>query len=230
MTGAAGVILLGVAKAFAEGLEPATARPEGWIGTSAQWAQGLGLALGLLNLVILILAWRGLRRGGSVLAVGGMLFVSITLLPLVVTFIGYLHGFQQMETVQACGGCHGMKPFVSDLMDPKSEALAAVHFKNRYIQEHHCYTCHSDYGMFGTVSAKLAGVRHVYYHVTGTYPQPIKIASAYPNARCLGCHGESQKFLRSEGHPKEAQPQLVAGTVSCLDCHGPAHMPKEAAK
>jgi hypothetical protein len=37
VTGAAGVTLLGVAKAFAEGLGPAIARPEGWIGTTAQW-------------------------------------------------------------------------------------------------------------------------------------------------------------------------------------------------
>jgi cytochrome c nitrite reductase small subunit len=224
----AAVALFGATEAFAANLGPATARPEGWIGTTAQWTQGLGLALALLNLVILVLAWRGLRRGGSVMAVGGMLFVGLTLLPLLVTFVGYLHGFEGMETVQSCGGCHPMRPFVNDLTDPKSEGLAAVHYKNRYIQEHQCYTCHSDYGMFGTVAAKLAGVRHVYYYVTGTYTLPIKIASPYPNVRCLGCHGESQKFLTSAGHPAADQPQLVAGKVSCLDCHGPPHTPKDA--
>lgn len=224
----AGVALLGVAEAFAANVGPAAARPEGWIGTTAQWTQGLGMALALVNLVILVLAWRGLRRGGSVLAVGGMLFVGLTLLPLILTFIGYVHGFPQMETVQSCGGCHVMTSHVNDLTDLKSESLAAVHYKNRYIQEHHCYTCHSDYGMLGTATAKLAGVRHIYYYVTGTYTLPIKIVSPYPNVRCLGCHGESQKFLKSEGHPGEVQPQLVAGKVSCLDCHAPAHTPKDA--
>jgi nitrate/TMAO reductase-like tetraheme cytochrome c subunit len=121
-----------------------------------------------------------------------------------------------------------MTPFVNDLKDPKSEALAAVHYKNRYIQDNHCYACHTDYGMFGTATAKLAGVRHIYYYVSGRYTVPIKIASPYPNARCLGCHAESQKFLNSDGHPKEDQPQLFAGAMSCLDCHGPPHTPKEA--
>ncbi len=222
------VALFGTTEALAADLGPATARPEGWIGTTEQWTQGLGLALGLINLAILVLAWRGLRRGGSVMPVGGMLIVGLTFLPLIVTFVGYLHGFHGMETVQSCGGCHEMTPYVNDLTDPQSVGLAAVHYKNRYIRESQCYTCHSDYGMFGTAAAKMAGVRHVYYHVTGTYTLPIKIAAPYPNVRCLGCHGESQKFLKSEAHPKEVQPQLVAGKVSCLDCHAPAHTPKDA--
>ena len=33
-------------------------QPEGWIGTAEQWAQGLGIALALLNLGVQILAWR----------------------------------------------------------------------------------------------------------------------------------------------------------------------------
>lgn len=224
----ASVALLGATEAVAADLGPAIARPEGWIGSTAQWTQGLGLALGLINLVLLVLAWRGLRRGGNVMAVGGMLIVGLTLLPLLVTFTGYLHGFHGMETVQSCGGCHVMTPYVNDLTDPKSEGLAAVHYKNRYIQENQCYTCHSDYGMFGTAAAKLAGVRHVYYHVTGSYTLPIKIAAPYPNVRCLGCHGDSQKFVKSEAHAGEVRTQLVSGTASCLDCHAPAHTPKEA--
>lgn len=223
------VALFWATEAFAAGSPgPAVAQPEGWIGTTTQWAQGLGFGLALLMLILLVIAWRGLRRGGSVRMLGGVLFLALTLLPLLVMFVGYLHGFQEMETVQACGGCHVMTPFVNDLKDLKSEALAAVHYKNRYIQDNHCYACHTDYGMFGTASAKLAGVRHIYYNVTGSYTLPIKIASPYPNGRCLGCHGESQKFLNSDGHPKEDQPQLFAGAMSCLDCHGPPHTPKEA--
>ena len=186
------------------------------------------MALALVNLLILVLAWRGLRRGGSVVAVGVLLFVGLALLPLVLTFVGYVHGFREMETVQSCGSCHVMTPYVNDLTDPKSEALAAVHFKNRYIQEHHCYTCHTDYGMFGTAAAKLEGVRHIYYYVTGTYTLPIKIAHPYSNVRCLSCHAESQKFVKSEGHAGEIHSQLLAGKASCLDCHAPAHTPKAA--
>ena len=64
--------------------------------------------------------------------------------------------------------------------------------------------------------------------MTGAYALPIKIAAPYPNLRCLGCHGESQRFLKSEAHGGEVRAQLVSGAASCLDCHAPAHTPKDA--
>ena len=118
-----------------------------------------------------------------------------------------------------------MEPYLADLQNPESSSLAATHYKNRYIQEHHCYTCHTDYGMFGTLQAKMDGLGHVVRNITGRYSLPLKIAHPYPSARCLACHGESQKFLRSEGHPKEDLPKLLSGETSCIDCHGPAHPP-----
>ena len=204
-------------------------RPEGWIGTADQWTQGLGIALALLNLIVLVLAWRRLRQGDApVRPALGLLFIGLMVLPVVVIFLGYSKGMAGMETVRACGGCHVMTAYVADLQDPASEALAAVHFKNRYIRENQCYTCHSDYGLLGTVSAKIDGVRHMVHHLGGTYTLPLKIAHPYPNVRCLECHGGSQKFLKSEGHPAEVRPQLMSGEMSCLTCHAPAHTPKEA--
>jgi nitrate/TMAO reductase-like tetraheme cytochrome c subunit len=118
-----------------------------------------------------------------------------------------------------------MDGHVNDLRDPKSDSLAAVHYKNRYIQENHCYTCHSDYGMFGTVSAKMEGLGHVWHNTTGHYEKPIKIAKPYSNLRCLNCHSGSQKFLAK--HDAAELPKLAANQDSCLDCHGPAHKPGE---
>ena len=46
-------------------------RPAGWIGTTEQWTQGLGIVLAALNLLILFLAWRALRRNGSTQGVRG---------------------------------------------------------------------------------------------------------------------------------------------------------------
>ena len=99
-----------------------------------------------------------------------------------------------------------MTPFVQDLRDPASETLAATHFKNRYIQDHHCYTCHSDYGLAGTLSAKLGGLGHVWRYTTGSYTLPIKIAKPYSNTQCLQCHGASQKFLKSRDTPRRRCP------------------------
>lgn len=205
-------------------------RPEGWIGTTEQWTQGLGIALVLLNLIILVLAWRRLSRGETPRQVLGLLFVGLLLLPVIVIFFGYTQGMAGMETVQACGGCHVMTSRVEDLHDPDSESLAAIHYKNRFIREHQCYTCHADYGMLGTITAKMNGVGHIVHHLRGDYPLPLKIAHPYPNVRCLACHAESQRFLKSAGHPPEMRPELMSGQTSCLTCHGPAHTPKEATR
>lgn len=204
--------------------------PHGWLGTTSQWLRGLGIAFALLNLVLLGVAWRSLRLPPLTPTARGWLFVAVGLVPAMVAFLTFAHGLERSSTVASCGSCHVMTPFVQDLRDPASETLAATHFKNRYIQEHHCYTCHSNYGLAGTLSAKLAGLGHVWRYTTGSYSLPIKIAAPYANAQCLHCHGASQKFLKSEGHPKEERPGLMAGKTSCLDCHGPAHPePKKAA-
>ena len=201
--------------------------PEGWIGTTEQWAQGLGISFALLGLVVLGIAWWRLRGLSEPRPLGGLLFIGLVVLPIVVIFFAYSQGMSGMETVRACGGCHVMQAHIADLQDPDSESLAAVHFKNRYIRTDHCYTCHSDYGLLGTLFAKMDGLRHVAHHVGGSYTLPLKIAHPYSNIRCLTCHGASQRFLKSPGHPTELRPQLISGQESCLACHAPAHTPKE---
>jgi cytochrome c nitrite reductase small subunit len=212
-------VLLAVAPAAAQGIP----LPHGWIGTTAEWVRGFGIAFVLLNLALLAVAWRGLRRSGVTTTARWQLFVAAGLVPTMVAFLSFAHGLEGSTTVAACGSCHVMTPFVEDLRDVKSDTLAATHFKNRYILERQCYTCHSDYGLAGTLKAKFEGLGHVWRYSTRSYELPIKIAQPYSNIRCLGCHGESQKFLKASGHPKEEVPNLMAGTTSCLDCHGPAH-------
>ena len=201
-------------------------QPKGWIGTTSEWVQGVGIVFAVFNLVLLILIWRMLRVHGLTSVSKALLFGAILVVPVVVVFLATAHGMDESMSVEACGACHVMESHVADLRNPASDSLAAVHFKNRYIQDNQCYTCHSDYGMFGTMSAKLAGLGHVYYNLAGTYPQPIKIRSPYSNLRCLSCHGGAQNFLAK--HEKDEIPKLMAGTDSCLDCHGPAHKTGEA--
>jgi len=197
--------------------------PQGWIGTTGQWIRGLGIAFALLELGLLVFAWRSLGAGTITGTTRGWLFVSLGLVPVMVAFLSFAHGLEASATVSSCGSCHTMTPFVQDLQNVKSDTLAATHFKNRLIREDQCYTCHSDYGVGGTVKAKLAGLGHVLRYTTGRYETPIKLAQPYPNTRCLACHAESQKFLNSPGHPKEAIHDLMAGATSCIECHGPAH-------
>jgi nitrate/TMAO reductase-like tetraheme cytochrome c subunit len=204
-------------------------RPHGWIGTTGDWIHGLGIAFVLLSMVLLVFAWRSLRRSGLTGATRAWLFVAVGLVPGMVAFLSFAHGLEQSSSVSSCGSCHVMTPFVADLRDVKSDTLAATHYKNRYIQDRHCFTCHSNYGLGGTLTAKLEGLGHVWRYTTGSYELPVKIASPYPNVRCLGCHGAAQKFLTSEGHPSEEIPNLMSGKTSCLDCHGPAHAAQQKA-
>ena len=82
--------------------------------------------------------------------------------------------------------------------------------------------------MFGTVSAKMAGLGHVWHNAVGNYPKPIKIAKPYSNLRCLTCHGGAANYVAT--HEAEELPKLVSGEDSCLDCHGPAHKVEEVAE
>ncbi len=220
-------VLLRAAAAAAAETEFVIPPPHGWIGTVDDWARGLGIGFVILDLAILALAWVGLRRTGVTAGVKQILLFGIGVLPLTVTFFGYQYGLEAAKTVETCGSCHVMRPFVENLRDPSAETLAARHFKNRYIQENHCYTCHTDYGMSGTVQAKLAGLGHVVRYSTGTYTLPIRISRPYPNIRCLHCHGASQKWLQSPAHDPDMRRQLVAGEASCLDCHAPVHPPPD---
>ena len=110
---------------------------------------------------------------------------------------------------------------------PPSDSLAAVHYKNRYIQTDQCYTCHSDYGMFGTMSAKLEGLGHVYHNIDGQLPETHQDREA-PTRTCAAspATAEPQNFVAK--HEKDIMPSLLSNENSCLDCHGPAHKPETA--
>ena len=222
---AAVLLLLSAHALFASPQDFGVPQPRGWIGTTNQWIQGVGLVFALFNLVLLIVIWRMVRRQGVTATSKALLFGAILVVPIVVVFLATAHGMQESMTVEACGSCHVMESHVTDLRNPASDSLAAIHYKNRYIQTDQCYTCHSDYGFFGTVTAKFEGLGHVYHNIAGNYPRPIQIRRPYSNIRCLSCHGGAQNFLAK--HEKELIPSLMAGKDSCLDCHGPAHNAEE---
>jgi len=45
-------------------MEAGAPLPHGWIGTTGDWLQGLGIAFALLHLPLLACAWRRLRPPG----------------------------------------------------------------------------------------------------------------------------------------------------------------------
>ena len=156
-----------------------------------------------------------------------VLLFAVLLVPGLALALGFGMSLEYMKRPQFCGSCHVMHPFTNDLRDPESGTLAAVHYQNRYILEHQCYTCHTDYGLFGPMRAKLAGVRHLVNYTTGNYTEPIRIREPFRNANCLQCHGEAKVFRAAH---TDALTELQSGEMSCLDCHRPAHPEERAAR
>jgi cytochrome c nitrite reductase small subunit len=184
------------------------------------------LLIALAVIGILVVTYSLIRYKGS--AVGpaswGVLLAGAVALPLLITGVGTILVFERAERVEFCASCHlTMQPFVDDLKNPKSNSLAALHYRNRYIPDDQCYSCHTSYGLFGTVEAKKEGLNDVYKYYTRTFHLPIKLRHPYPNTDCLKCHAGSAKWIASHEEYKDA---LFSGEANCMQCHAdsnPAH-------
>ena len=155
-------------------------------------------------------------------------FAALVLLPAAAVAVANYHVFEGVEEVSGCAGCHTMWPMVNDMQDPQSGTLAARHFRNRWIADRQCYHCHSDYGLSGTVNAKMEGYRHLARYVTRTYPEPIRLRGHYINQNCLNCHAPMATFQRVPSHQTVGE-RLRTNQMTCLNCHGLAH-PSPAAR
>ncbi len=177
----------------------------------------VGIALVLYSLI----RYRGQPAGP---VSWGILALGAGILPIFVSSAGGLLVVEKSQRVGLCNSCHlTMKPYVDDMKDPKSQSMAALHYKNRYIPDDQCYVCHTSYGMFGTLQAKKEGIIDVVKYYTHTFSVPVKMRHPYSNNDCLKCHGASAKFLASHKKDREA---MFADEVSCGQCHdddNPAH-------
>ena len=151
-----------------------------------------------------------------------LLIISLFVLPVIIGLGTSVTVLETTKTVQSCGSCHVMDPFVNDLYDPDSSTLAARHYKNRWISEYQCYTCHTTYGAHGTFEGKRDGFRHWLLFVTQTWDEPITYSGSYPNMNCTACHGGTTAFQDIPSH-QALSSKLRADEVSCTSCHGPAH-------
>ena len=187
-----------------------------------EWAGRVSLlgVVAAIVLIVFVLVFR--RRYIAAAASQWMLFIGICVMPLPVMLLGSAVGLERAKDVSFCRQCHVMRQFVADMEDPQSERLAAVHFKNRYIQRSHCYVCHTDYGLFGTMEAKLAGVGHIWKESTGSFTLPVRIARPYQFMICLDCHAQSAKFDRVPKH-KDLVLKVARGEAGCTSCHGSSH-------
>jgi NapC/NirT cytochrome c family, N-terminal region len=157
-----------------------------------------------------------------------LLIVFFVLSP-IAYLLSFSSAIEDSKTVEFCHSCHVMHGYIKDLKDPDSEYLASEHYQHRWISENQCFTCHSDYGLFGNMKAKMTGIRHVWKYYTG-YETPVKLYGTYNNGICLRCHAPVLDFQNEAEHEKHAA-DILSNKMSCLgmDCHVRPH-PEEAWK
>lgn len=180
----------------------------------------------------LLLLWFLLRRPLLTRATKIILLFGIGVLPLMTAANGNIAGYHAMKTRDFCGSCHVMTPYKEDSENPNSLGLAARHGRNEAFGEENCYTCHADYGMFGTITTKMGGMRHVYEYVFNFHQlsleeaiPKIHIISPFPNATCMRCHSTNNPMWNKIGDHASTLLEVRAGTTSCASagCHAPAH-------
>jgi cytochrome c-type protein NapC len=164
-------------------------------------------------------------RAGRVVA-----FMALFVFPALAVWGGFSTQMEHAQTTKFCLSCHVMTDFGRTLLIDDPSYLPAVHFQNNRVpRDKACYTCHTDYSMFGGVRAKIRGMRHIYVQYFGTIPAPaeIQLYGAYNNRECLHCHDGAREFeaLSSHNRSPETLGQIKSGQLSCLSsrCHDIVH-------
>jgi cytochrome c-type protein NapC len=178
-----------------------------------------------LVLVIGRFSWLTRSREGKVLA-----FMALLILPALSVWAGFNEHMERATSTSFCLSCHVMTDYGRSLLVDDRSYIPARHFQSNLIpRDHACYTCHTDYTMFGTVKSKIRGMRHLWVQYAGAAPKAadIKLYTPFNNRECLHCHLGSRKFEEVTSHHKtpELLGNIKAGTRSCMSggCHDTIH-------
>jgi len=164
-------------------------------------------------------------RAGKIMA-----FLALFVLPILCLGAGFSAKLEASKSTKFCLSCHIMEPYGKSLQVDDPMHLAAAHFQNHRVPaDEACYTCHTNYAMFGGIKAKVGGLRHIYVYYLGHAPKPedIKLYQPYNNRECLHCHAGARSF--EEGVVHTSDPALMAAIksnqTSCVSsgCHQTVH-------
>lgn len=152
-----------------------------------------------------------------------LLLFALVVAPILLTGASVTVGIHESSRTSFCMGCHEMEPYAKSLFVDNTQALAAMHYQKRLVErDSTCFSCHTDYALFGDAKAKVNGLRHVWVHYFGTVPTKIALYQPYPNHNCLHCHDDARNFLEQPMHEGQ-QAAFADGSISCLSCHGMVH-------
>jgi len=160
-------------------------------------------------------------REGKMLA-----FLALFALPIMAAWTGFSEQMDRAESTKFCLSCHVMEGFGQSLYIDDPSYVPARHFQNNRIpRDQACFTCHTEYTMFGPVKAKIRGLRHLYVQYIKGPPQPaaIKLYDPFPNSECLHCHLGARVFEEAAPHNKtpDLLSRIKSNQLSCTSsgCH-----------
>jgi cytochrome c-type protein NapC len=179
---------------------------------------------------VAILLWYLVRRPPLVRSTKVLLLFGLGVMPIAVALTGNVAGFEYTLQRQFCASCHVMLPYTEDAADPTSNSLAAIHSRNSSFGTESCYTCHADYKLFGAMTTKVNGLKHLFYYVTeyansgpyGEGAKPIHMYKAFQNEMCTRCHSMTAPSWRQNEEHAGMLEDLQKGDAKCVDCHGGA--------
>jgi cytochrome c-type protein NapC len=161
-----------------------------------------------------------------------LLLFGLGVMPIGVALTGNVAGFEYTLKREFCSSCHVMLPYTEDAADLKSNSLAAIHSRNATFGGESCYTCHADYKIFGAMTTKVNGLKHLFHYIaeysdSGPYGEKgprIHLYKAFKNGSCTRCHSTTApNWLAREEHSGMIE-DLRKDEASCIDCHGGAQV------
>ena len=190
-----------------------------------------GLTGVLIALVVLtiILAGVFLARPSFTTEVTGKIlaFLGLCVLPTLCISAGMSFHMQRSEQTAYCVSCHSMETHGQSLYVLNASYIPAQHFQNHLVPPNQaCYTCHTDYTMYGPLKDKLKGLHYLYMEYVSTPPKIIHLEGTYSNMQCLHCHAGMRTFDENPTHTA-IMGSLKTNQISCISCHNTIHNASE---
>ena len=187
-----------------------------------------GVLIALIVLTIVLAGVFLVRPSITVGATGKILaFVGLCVLPALCIGTGMSFHMQRSQQTAYCISCHSMETHGQSLYVLNANYIPAQHFQNHLVPpDKACYTCHTDYTMYGPLKDKLKGLKYLYMEYVSTPPKTIHLDRhvqqlAVPALPC--------------GHPRALR-QIPAtrrlwvrstNQISCISCHNTIHNASE---
>jgi cytochrome c-type protein NapC len=162
-------------------------------------------------------------RAGKILA-----FLALFVFPLIVAGFGASEHMERSKQTSFCLSCHVMEPYGRSLYVDDPSYLPAAHYQNNRVpRDEACYTCHTDYVLYGGIRAKMRGLHHLWVQYTSKPQPPLHLYQPYNNRECLHCHEGARSFEQGTTHNADPEilQQIRDNKFSCLTsgCHDMVH-------